>query len=336
MSLYDELEKIDAHMHYNFGWQALVEEAQAEGFSLLSINTEVPFFPSLEEQQQIVQGINDSADNGDRLAFVTTFSAEQWGQDGWQKQALSQVEQGMTNGAVGMKVWKNIGMTLQDEEGHFVMIDDPSFDPIFAYCERQEIPVLGHLGEPKNCWLPLDEMTVTSDREYFAAHPEYHMHKHPEYPSYEQQIEARDRRLEKHPKLRFVGAHLASLEWSVEKVANWLDRFPNAAVDLAERICHLQYQAVREHQKVREFVEAYQDRIIYGTDLIDDGEKSAQDIRKRLSEKWHMHWKFFSSTEQMSVPKVEKSFRGLGLPADILKKIFRENALEWYPKLEDR
>jgi hypothetical protein len=51
-------------------------------------------------------------------------------------------------------------------------------------------------------------MTVNNDRNYFKNHPEYHMYLHPEYPTYDDQINARDRFVEKHPDMRFVGAHL--------------------------------------------------------------------------------------------------------------------------------
>ena len=35
------------------------------------------------------------------------------------------------DGAVAVKVWKEIGMVLKDPDGHWVMIDDPRFDPRF-------------------------------------------------------------------------------------------------------------------------------------------------------------------------------------------------------------
>lgn len=317
-------------MHYNYPRPALLEMAGQERFQLLSINTEVPFFPSLSNQQQIVLELKEKSD---KIDFITTFSTSDWDTDEWSKRAIEKITAGLSVGGVGVKCWKNIGMTLQDGRGEYVMIDHPSFDRLFAYLEQHEIPVLGHLGEPRNCWLPLEKMTVASDREYFSNHPEYHMHHHPECPSYEEQLEARDRRLEKHPELRFVGAHLASLEWSVDRLAEWLDRFPNAAVDLAERICHLQYQAVSEWEKVREFVHEYQDRIIYGTDLIDDGDAAPEAIQKRISEKWHMHWRFFSSGDEMTVPKVSQPFRGLNMEDEVLEMIFRKNALRWYPRL---
>ena len=71
--------------------------------------------------------------------------------------------------------------------------------------------LLGHQGEPKNCWLPLDQMTVNSDREYFKAHPQYHMYLQPDMPSYERQMAVRDAMLARHPGLKFVGVHMASI-----------------------------------------------------------------------------------------------------------------------------
>ena len=110
------------------------------------------------------------------------------------------------------------------------MIDDPRFDSLFAFLEKNRVPVVGHLGEPRNCWLPVNQMTVKGDISYFTQWPVYHMYKHPEMPSYEDQISARDNMLAKHPTLTFVGAHLGSLEWNVDSLAARLDRFPNMAV----------------------------------------------------------------------------------------------------------
>jgi hypothetical protein len=118
------------------------------------------------------------------------------------------IKNSVAKGAIAVKVWKNIGMELRDNEGNFVMIDNPKFDPVFDYMEENNIPLIGHLGEPKNCWLPIDQMTVQGDKNYFAKHPQFHMYLHPEYPSYEEQVNARDRMLEKHPGLQFIGAHL--------------------------------------------------------------------------------------------------------------------------------
>ena len=46
--------------------------------------------------------------------------------------AVEQVEPRGTQGAVGVKIWKNIGMELRDPDGSYVMPDDPRLEPVFA------------------------------------------------------------------------------------------------------------------------------------------------------------------------------------------------------------
>ena len=106
------------------------------------------------------------------------------------------------------------------------------------------------------------------------------MYLHPEMPGYEDQIGARDRFVAAHPGLRFVGAHLGSLEYDVDRIAAFLDRFPNANVDMAARMSQVQYQSVRDYEKVRNFFIKYQDRLLYGTDLtLNPDEASSDDAR---------------------------------------------------------
>lgn len=332
LSIYRDIPKIDGHLHLNTDRPAMMKEAADEGFSVLTINTEVPFFPHIDDQQNFA--VEQDAPHQERIDFITTFSTENWGKTGWQDNAISQIETGLNRGAVGVKIWKSIGMELKDDEGSFIMADHPSFDPIYKYLGKNGIPLLAHLGEPKNCWLPIDRMSVNSDIDYFKNHPEYHMFKHPEFPSYEEQLDARDRMLDKFPKLRFIGAHIASLEWSVEKASEWLDRYPNCGIDIAERVCHLQYQASDDPKKVRDFITTYQNRIIYGTDQIDDGTIPEWDLRNELRSKWHSEFRFFSNSEEQANWNLEKSFIGLGLDKKILEKIFHKNALKYYPEIK--
>jgi hypothetical protein len=233
-------------------------------------------------------------------------------------------------GALGVKIWKNIGMTYKDSENHFIMIDDPKFDKVIEFVIQQDKTVMGHLGEPKNCWLPLEEMTVNNDKEYFKKHPEYHMYLHPEYPSYEEQINARDRFIECHPDMRFVGAHLGSLEWSVDELALRLDKFPNMAVDMADRICHLQFQSKINREKVRDFIIKYQDRLLYGTDFIVDSTTVGDNAKSHWHNTWLNDWKYFVTNDTMSVPQVDGEFTGLQLPGEVVHKIYHANAVRWF------
>lgn len=329
--LYRDIDKIDAHVHQNSRRTALLEEAEQEGFRLVTINTEVPDFPTTDVQREIALACNDKLIG--ILNFMATFSAEGWGNPGWQIKALSQIQSGIEQGAVSVKIWKNFGMNLRDSSDDFVMADHPSLNPIYETLEKNGITLIAHIGEPKNCWLPIEEMTVNGDRDYFSRNPRYHMYLHKEYPSYEEHLQARDRVLKKFKNLTFVGAHLASHEWSVDKVAEWLDTFPGAGVDLAERVCHLQYQAVGNQPKVKAFVEKYQDRIIYGTDQIDDGSLGNDELRETIRNKWHDEFQFFAEESEQSSHQVTKPYKGLGLSKSVLTKIFSTNTLKYYPKI---
>jgi predicted TIM-barrel fold metal-dependent hydrolase len=333
--LYNEIPKFDAHIHQNVKRTAILDAADKDGFQLVSINTEIPDFPSITDQRDVISALNEDIEDPATLNFITTFSTENWGETGWQDDAIEQIKKGLEKGGIAVKIWKNIGMELKDGDGNYLMADHPSFDPIYEFLADEGIPLAAHQGEPKNCWLPLEKMTVESDRDYFSKHPEYHMYQHDDVPSYYEHLSARDEILNKHPELNFIGLHLASHEWSVKKVADWLDQFPNAAVDLAERVCHLQYQAINNHQKVKEFVEAYQDRIIYGSDQIDDGQMKAEKIQKLIRSKWTGEFNFFASGDVQSAWNVSQPFKGLGLSKNILQKIFYDNALKYYPRIQD-
>ena len=146
---------------------------------------------------------------------------------------MRQIDGAVAQGAVGVKIWKNIGMVLRNADGSYVMPDDPRLEPVITHLEQHQIVLLGHQAEPLNCWLAPDKMTVRSDRDYFREHPQYYMYRHPEMPSHEAILAARDRMLRAHPRLAFDAVHLASLEWDVDRVADFLDRFPEARVDVA-------------------------------------------------------------------------------------------------------
>ncbi|MCM4157034.1 amidohydrolase family protein [Gramella sp. AN32] len=321
---------IDAHVHLNTRSTAKIELAKEWNAGFLSINTNIPFFESLEKQEEVVHDLQKKYP--DRIKFITSFDTQYWNTEKWLPHALEQIKKGIAHGATGVKIWKNIGMdkSVKDANGDFVMVDDSRFDTIYAYLAENDILLIGHQGEPRNCWLPLEEMTVNSDREYFSSHPEYHMYKNPEYPSYEKQMLARDNMLRKHPNLKYVGLHLFSMEYSLDEVAKRLDKFPNTKTDLAERICHVQLQAMKDREKVREFFIKYQDRIIYGTDVIDDGSMDEKDLTEKFKTLWQNHWSFFATSKELSAPEFKGVFHGLELPQDVLGKIFRENAKETY------
>ena len=322
---YQTMTKVDAHCHINTKRRTFMELALEDNFSIITVNTDAGTPITEQEEMALYQ---KSAFPG-HLFYLATFSMKGWDDARWSENTLAVLENSFRNGASGIKIWKNIGMVEKDKHGKFIMIDDPKFDPVFDYLEKKGIPVCGHLGEPRNCWLPIEKMTVNGDKSYFKEHPVYHMYLHPDYPSYEDQLRARDNLLRKHPGLHFMGAHLGSLEWSVDELAERLDEFPNMTVDMAARISHLQRQAQDNWYKVRDFLIRYQDRLMYGTDWGDDGDADIESLRKGMHNVWTNDWKFFTTDEIMTTPEFEGDFRGLLLPREVVEKIYYRNAMRW-------
>jgi Amidohydrolase len=316
--------KIDVHVHINSSDPALIDQASTDGFRLLTINVDYPDFPPLAQQQALARAF--AHEHPGLLAFAASFTMSGWGQAGWQTRVIGEMNEAFAQGAVGIKVWKNIGMDFRDAAGRLVMIDDPGFDDLFAHVRERHKVLIGHQGEPHNCWLPIKDMTVSNDREYFSEHPQYHMYLHPELPSYEAQMAARDRMLDKNRGVHFMGAHMASLEWSVSELAKFLDRYPLAVVDLAARMGQVQYQSNRDDAAVRGFFIKYQDRLLYGTDLTQDPSSESAAMHKEAHQRWLSDWIYFNTGETQAVTELDAPVRGLSLPRTVIDKIYHRNA----------
>jgi predicted TIM-barrel fold metal-dependent hydrolase len=326
---FSRIEKIDTHVHLHGSVPMFMARAEADGFRLLTINVNYSTFPPIE--RQLADALALEREYPDRVAFAATFDAGDSGSASWLAQTQQQLEDAFADGAVAVKVWKDIGMQYRGAHGRPVMIDDERFTPLFRNLERRGIVVLGHQGEPRNAWLPLGAMTTRGDREYFSAHPEYHMYAHPEWPSYEEQLAARDRLLARHPKLRFVALHLASLEWDVEPIAAFLKQHPAASIDLAARLVHLKLQASKDPEKVRQFFIAFQDRILYATDLTRSLDQSDAAFADEAHAVWWDDWRFLSSNEELRSTEFDGAFHGLALPREVIDKIYRDNARRMFP-----
>jgi predicted TIM-barrel fold metal-dependent hydrolase len=320
---FSTVRKIDTHIHLNTVQETFVDQAQKDNVQFLDIVDDRPFGITMKDQEEIA--IRQTKKYPHQIKYATTFSTARFGESSWENEAIASLKNSFQNGAIAVKVWKNIGMALKDSSGKFVMIDDKRFDRILSFLEDNNIPLIGHLGEPRECWLPLDKMVL--HKSYFAEHPEYHMYLHPEYPSYEMQIAARDNMLAKHPRMKFVGAHLGSLEWNLDELAKRLDRFDNMCVDLA-RMPDLFLHAKNDWQKTRDFFIKYQDRLLYATDVQVAETKDTASYNKSIHDARIRYWTFFATDENMNEPVVG-SFKGLHLPQSVIGKIYYGNARRW-------
>lgn len=324
---YFKVPKIDAHMHISTTDQSLQKHCSDENMKLITINVNTDEDVTMQHDSAILL----IKKYPKRIYYLATFTFDTavWNSNDWEQKTIDELENYISGGAIGVKFWKNIGMVEKDRTGKFIMISNSRFDSVIAYIEKKGLPLTGHLGEPRNCWLPVDSMTVNNDKRYYARHPEYHMYLHPECPSYQDQLNAIDSMLTKHPNLRYIGCHLGSREWSVDELAQTLDRFPNMAVDLAARICHLQYQSAKDYDKVRNFVIKYQDRILYGTDIGYSG-KPDNSFYAKIHSSRLKDWNYFTGTMKLETKEVNAPFNGLHLPKKVVDKIFYLNAVKWY------
>ncbi|MBK8881176.1 MAG: amidohydrolase family protein [Bacteroidales bacterium] len=313
--------KIDAHFHYLTRDAQYMHLASSLNFKLLNPNWDGP--SSIDEQLAISVAVQNSFPH--EFAFFGTFPVDSFGKPGFTSATIARVDDCIKAGASGIKIWKNIGMVLQDHDGRYVMINDTAFSALFEYLEKKKIPVMGHLGEPRDCWLPENEMIDPGAVTYFREHPQYYMYLHPEAPSYMAQINSRDSILHRYPALDFIGAHLASLEWSVDELAKTLDKYPNLKVDIAARMNPVQYQSAINRAKVRDFMIKYQDRIIYGTDfeVHDEPGLDIEKVKSNLQQGWLDQWIYMTTDSTLGV-------KGLKLPAAVIDKIYYKNAEKYF------
>jgi hypothetical protein len=335
--------KADVHVHVNSDDRIFLDLAIKDRFEILSINVDYPDFPTLERQAQIAHKL--FAADPAHFHYATTFSMKGFGGADWTQDTIRHIDEEIARGALAVKVWKNIGMVEKNAQGHLIMLDDPGFDTLMQHLEERQIPLIAHQAEPKNCWLPLEAMTTENDRSYFRDHPEYYMYLHPEQPSYESLMAARDRLVARHPRLSLVGAHMASIEWSVDELAKFLNKYPNATIDLAARMTQVQYQSNADYAKVRQFFLRYQDRIMYGSDLTEDppgADERAQNppttaalFPAEAEAFWRSDWIYLATRGKQRIDAINAEVKGLALPKPVIDKIYYFNARRVFFKAKD-
>lgn len=307
--------KVDVHSHYESDDTALV--GALESWNVRSVLVNVLTDGRLAEKGENMWRL--VAAHPGRFVHVTTFDPAPVDDPEFAARTIARLRAEIARGARAVKVWKTVGMEIRDREGRYVQIDDPRYQPIWDFLAEQRIPVLAHIGEPQAAWLPLDPNDPHYG--YYSTHPEYHAYAHPEIPRWETIIAARDRWIERNPRLVIVAAHLASLERDVDEVAKRLDRYPNLHVETAARINDL---AMQPSAKVRDFMVRYQDRVLWGTDF---GEGNTS--RARLETGFAQHWSYLGGADSVSFGRSggwAARVPGLALPRTVLEKIGYRNA----------
>ena len=231
--------------------------------------------------------------------------------------SLDRLETLVEHGACGIKFWKDLGLTVRDASGTLLGIDDERLAPIFDKAAELGIPVMFHTADPDAFFAPIDRFNERFEE--LAAHPDWSFYGSPV--SKASLLEQRNRVIARHPKTAFVCAHLAESAENLGCVAELLDSHPNLYVDISARTPELG----RQPYTARAFFLKYADRILFGTDLLPSVD---------------MYWLYYrfleTADEYFEYPSHASrqgrwNIYGLFLPAEVLQKIYRENALKLLP-----
>jgi len=319
-----EFERIDAHLHIRRVAPALLDAIDKAHWRCLSIcvSSYIGDEPS-NVDEQIKESIAVSKASKGRVQWATTFDPRGFDSPGFAERSIAVVQRSFREGAIAVKIWKNMGMGVKSKTGQWVLPDNQAYTPVYNAIEKAGKPIVAHLAEPDGAWLPLD--SNNKEIGYYKNNPEWYMANKPGAPSKEAILQARDNILARHPKLRVVGAHLGSDEDHLDRLAKRLDKYPNFAVDMAARV---RYFMAAGRDKSRDFLTKYQDRVLYATDFVLEKQEDAQ-AGQSLTRTWEQDWRYFTTNDTIETRRGK--YEGLGLSPAIVRKIFRDNAMHWLP-----
>jgi predicted TIM-barrel fold metal-dependent hydrolase len=345
---YEEIQKfkkIDVHMHISSDAQYLRKVMDE-----LNMKMNVMTNKGLQADRlkyQIDTAIEICNKYPRYYSWCTTFGFEGMYESDWIERVKKYLKYSFDNGALAVKFWKEIGMQVKNSNGEFIQIDDPIFDPIIDYTKQQGKTLFTHIGDPVDNWLPVG--TDGKPCFWYKEGGDITINRIGKFQgevSWENLMLARDRMVEKHPDLKIIGCHLLSMPHDVDLVAQRLDRFPNLAVDTSLTVPYLMAQA---REKVRAFFIKYQDRILYGLDesagmipskYLKDMSKVGQQWTKdevvkeknNLLQRYRNDFIYYFTDNEIKLKNY--SVKGLGLPEEVLHKIFYSNAVKWVPGID--
>lgn len=270
-----------------------------------------------ETLNQSVQNVHQNAPG--RFIVFANIDFDGIDEPDWTVRTVAQLERDVENGARGLKIYKNLGLTVTDSEGKRVSVDDPRIAPVWDKCGKLGIPVLIHTGEPAVFWAPIDKYNERwLEMKNF---PRRHRGDEEGDPSWEEVVNEQWRVFESHPNTTFIDAHLGWMGNDLARMGRLLDKYPNVYTEIAAVLAELG----RQPRFAREWFIKYQDRVMFGKDtwrpeeyhvyfrVLETADEYFDYYRKR-----HALWKMY----------------GLNLPDEVLKKVYYNNALKIIPGID--
>ncbi len=265
----------------------------------------------------------------DRIIHFARLDFNGINEPGWADKTATELERCFRAGAVGLKINKVLGLDLRNRDGSYIQADDPRFDASWEMCAKYNKPVMIHISDSYGRFLPIGPENERYEAGLWRSSPEGNYYKTGQ-PTPDVIEKARENMHAHHPRTRFVNAHMAMLYYDMDKVAALLDKYPNADVELSATVQDLG----RAPRMIREFFLKYQDRILFGSD---------GNPNRGIEEFWVPHWRFLETfDEHFDHPAQIRSetgaplhgrwrIYGIGLPDDVLRKVYYANALRYLP-----
>ena len=269
-------------------------------------------------QEHLIRAIeNTKKYDAKRFVVFTNLNMAGFGEADWSAKAVKALEEDVKYGAKGLKIYKSLGMRNVDNNGKRVAVDDPRLDAIWAKCGELGVPVLIHTADPKPFWDPLDEnnerwleLKLNPGRKMAGSEA-----------GFEELIKEQHTIFKRHPKTKFINAHMGWYPNDLKKLGELLDDMPNMYVEIGAVIAELGRQPREAHK----FMVKYQDRVLFGKDSWVPEEYQTYfrvlettDDYFPYHKRYHAFWRMY----------------GLGLPDEVLKKIYYKNALNLLPDMD--
>ena len=278
-----------------------------------------------------------AAQSGGRIAVFTTpdFKLVRRVQN-YGAAMADQLTEAHRLGAIGLKITKGLGLGYTDAQRKLVAIDDKGLDPLFETAGRLKMPITIHSGDPKAFWLPPTRANERWDE--LVVHPRWSFYGFPV--SWQDLFDQFERRVARHPKTIFIGAHFGNDPEDPDNVARMLDKHKNLYIDTAARVPEIgRVDARHDAGRMRAFFERYQDRILFGTDtgvgenpedLMLGSTGATPPGPADVERFFDSTWRWFETGEK-NIPTPTPiqgrwNVDGIALPQPILEKVYHANA----------
>lgn len=267
-----------------------------------------------------------------RLIHYMLLDYKGWDDEGFAKRAAEQIETGHRLGAAGLKEFKRLGLFLRDGKGKLIRIDDPKLDPVWEKCGELGMPVSIHVADPRAFWEPFNDRNERWKE--LKDHRSWWFGDKAKYPPRMELLEALDRVIARHPKTTFVCVHFANNSEELEWVDAALARRPNMMADLAARIPEL---GRHDPATLRTLFIKHQDRILFATDFMvydrlilgssgSEAPPTDDDAITFFTKEWRWLETLDRDWPHMTPIQGDWTINSIGLPADVLRKIYFDNA----------